>query len=339
VPDFQLSDYLADGGISALTIKGKSFQLPCLELPLIAGLNISQRLPVFNKFDFHHGNGDVVLAGGEENRVMTGAGDDLAFIAGKTQTVIMGDGDDAALMLGQKNNFHGGFGADLALVGGSENQLKGQEDNDLLMAFGLTNKLDGGKGDDALIAFGKNNSLDGGEGKDFMIAVGDENKLGYKPDILTGDGDDTMLAIGCTNSIRAGFGNDWVLAVGLKNTIDNEITQSKLNYMSSVATVQFQKKNMQLAENVYQQTKKKFEAGTGSNTEISAAHHRRAGPAQRADQAEKVTYYRTLGLQPIQQAHRQPCECHQKARSGPRRHPVARHEEMRADGDEKRRCI
>ena len=59
--------------------------------------------------------------------------------------------------------------------------------------------------------------------------------------------------------------------VGLKNNIDNEITQSKLNYMSSVATVQFQKKNMQLAENVYQQTKKKFEAGTGSNTEISAA--------------------------------------------------------------------
>ena len=57
----------------------------------------------------------------------------------------------------------------------------------------------------------------------------------------------------------------------LKNNIDNEITQAKLNYMSSVATVQFQKKNMQLAENVYQQTKKKFEAGTGSNTEISAA--------------------------------------------------------------------
>jgi outer membrane protein TolC len=57
----------------------------------------------------------------------------------------------------------------------------------------------------------------------------------------------------------------------LKNTIDNELTQSKLNYMSSVATVNFQKKNMQLAETVYLQTKKKFEAGTGSNTEISAA--------------------------------------------------------------------
>ena len=57
----------------------------------------------------------------------------------------------------------------------------------------------------------------------------------------------------------------------LKNNIDNELNQSKLNYMSSVATVQFQKKNMELAERVYQQTKKKYEAGTGSNTEISAA--------------------------------------------------------------------
>ena len=57
----------------------------------------------------------------------------------------------------------------------------------------------------------------------------------------------------------------------LKNNIDNEITQAKLNYISSVATMQFQKKNMQLAEAVYQQTKKKFETGTGSNTEMSAA--------------------------------------------------------------------
>lgn len=57
----------------------------------------------------------------------------------------------------------------------------------------------------------------------------------------------------------------------MKNNIDNELSQAKLNYMSSVATVEFQKKNMQLAENVYSQTKKKFEAGTGSNTEISAA--------------------------------------------------------------------
>ena len=57
----------------------------------------------------------------------------------------------------------------------------------------------------------------------------------------------------------------------LKNSIDNEITQAKLNYISSTATVKFQKSNMELAEKVYQQTKKKFEAGMGSNTEISAS--------------------------------------------------------------------
>ena len=33
----------------------------------------------------------------------------------------------------------------------------------------------------------------------------------------------------------------------------------------------FQKKNMELAEKVYQQTKKKYEVGTGSQTEINTA--------------------------------------------------------------------
>lgn len=57
----------------------------------------------------------------------------------------------------------------------------------------------------------------------------------------------------------------------LKLSIDGEVEQSKINFKSSLATMTFQKKNMQLAEAVYNQTKKKFEAGTGSNTEITAA--------------------------------------------------------------------
>lgn len=57
----------------------------------------------------------------------------------------------------------------------------------------------------------------------------------------------------------------------LKLSIDGEIEQSKINFKSALATMDFQKKNMQLAETVYNQTKKKFEAGTGSNTEITAA--------------------------------------------------------------------
>lgn len=57
----------------------------------------------------------------------------------------------------------------------------------------------------------------------------------------------------------------------LKLTIDSEVEQSKINFKSALATMITQKKNMELAEEVYNQTKKKFEVGTGSNTEITAA--------------------------------------------------------------------
>lgn len=57
----------------------------------------------------------------------------------------------------------------------------------------------------------------------------------------------------------------------LKLTIDNEVETAKNNFRSAIATMDFQKKNMELAERVYQQTKKKYEVGTGSQTEINAA--------------------------------------------------------------------
>jgi outer membrane protein TolC len=57
----------------------------------------------------------------------------------------------------------------------------------------------------------------------------------------------------------------------LKLSIDNEVAVSKNNFASAVATMDFQKKNMELAEKVYQQTKKKYEMGTGSQMEINTA--------------------------------------------------------------------
>lgn len=57
----------------------------------------------------------------------------------------------------------------------------------------------------------------------------------------------------------------------LKLSIDNEVAQSQINFKTALATIGVQKQNMQLAETVYSQTKKKFEVGTGSNTEITAA--------------------------------------------------------------------
>lgn len=57
----------------------------------------------------------------------------------------------------------------------------------------------------------------------------------------------------------------------LKLSIDNEVITARNNFNTAVFSLDFQKKNMELAEKVYQQTKKKYEIGTGSQTEINGA--------------------------------------------------------------------
>ena len=57
----------------------------------------------------------------------------------------------------------------------------------------------------------------------------------------------------------------------LRNNIDNEIQTATNDFKSAISNLDYQKKNMTLSEDVYQQTKKKFEAGTGSQTEINQA--------------------------------------------------------------------
>lgn len=54
-------------------------------------------------------------------------------------------------------------------------------------------------------------------------------------------------------------------------SIDREVEQAKLDYTTAIATLDYQKANQQLATEVYEQTKKKYEIGTGSQTEITAA--------------------------------------------------------------------
>jgi len=57
----------------------------------------------------------------------------------------------------------------------------------------------------------------------------------------------------------------------LKLSIDNEVQTAQTNYRTAIEAMDYQKQNMKLAEDVYEQTKKKYEAGLGSNTEITAA--------------------------------------------------------------------
>jgi outer membrane protein TolC len=57
----------------------------------------------------------------------------------------------------------------------------------------------------------------------------------------------------------------------LKLSIDNEVQTAQTNFKTAIEAMDYQKQNMKLAEAVYEQTKKKYEAGLGSNTEITAA--------------------------------------------------------------------
>lgn len=57
----------------------------------------------------------------------------------------------------------------------------------------------------------------------------------------------------------------------LKINIDYEVEQARNNFITAIASMDFQKKNMELAKKVYGQTKKKYEIGTGDATTINAA--------------------------------------------------------------------
>ena len=59
----------------------------------------------------------------------------------------------------------------------------------------------------------------------------------------------------------------------LENTIENEIVQARLKYTRSLEQMTLQKKNVDLAENIYNQAKLKFENGVGSNLELTSAEN------------------------------------------------------------------
>jgi outer membrane protein TolC len=57
----------------------------------------------------------------------------------------------------------------------------------------------------------------------------------------------------------------------LKIRIDNDVRQAQLRFTAALASLDFQKKNLDLSQRVYDQTRKKYEQGLGSNTEITTA--------------------------------------------------------------------
>jgi outer membrane protein TolC len=57
----------------------------------------------------------------------------------------------------------------------------------------------------------------------------------------------------------------------LKLSIDKDVAQATNNFRNAVTILDNQKKNMELAQRVYDEAKKKYESGTGSTLEITSA--------------------------------------------------------------------
>ena len=57
----------------------------------------------------------------------------------------------------------------------------------------------------------------------------------------------------------------------LRLAIDNDVEVSRINMRTALANIDLQKKNMELAQLVYDQSRKKFEQGIGQSLDITAA--------------------------------------------------------------------
>lgn len=72
----------------------------------------------------------------------------------------------------------------------------------------------------------------------------------------------------------------------LKLSIDNEVGTARTTLNSAVVTMDYQRKNMALAESVYNQTKTKYEQGLGTNLEVTTA--------QSELRVAQINYYSSL---------------------------------------------
>ena len=72
----------------------------------------------------------------------------------------------------------------------------------------------------------------------------------------------------------------------LKNQIDLEIVQARVNLQNSLETLEVQQENLDLAQEVFDVTKIKYQEGVGSNLEVTEA--------QNALQSAETNYYNSL---------------------------------------------
>lgn len=153
------------------------------------------------------GGFDLVLAGGDTLRFLTGQVQDLHTVYGLAgnDTITGSSGDDRIFAGEGANRVLGGEGRDHIVAGNSADWLEGGAGNDTLNGLRGNDTIHGGDGDDLIHESRGTNQLYGGAGNDRITSGSDASMLDG------GSGDDRLLSgaeRGGFHSLTGGAGAD-----------------------------------------------------------------------------------------------------------------------------------
>lgn len=154
------------------------------------------------------GNDTVTILVSGNDRIDTGAGDDI---------ISSGDGYD---------KIYGGTGNDIISGGNHNDRIFGMADNDILNGDGGNDLLIGGAGDDELNGGIGRDRLEGGTGSDTLNGGADNDKL-YGQDGIDelngGDGQDYLYGGNDNDNLSGDAGNDYLYGQGGDDIVNGGI--------------------------------------------------------------------------------------------------------------------
>ncbi|MEM9220400.1 MAG: TIGR03118 family protein, partial [Cyanobacteria bacterium P01_F01_bin.150] len=152
---------------------------------------------------FGTSDADLMVIGGDNNVILTEAGDDTITARGTNQTLLTGDGNDIVSIgsgtvdAGDGNNFVAASDGSLVVTAGSGDDTVNLVQGNLAATLGEgDNHVTSGAGDDSIIT---------GAGDDFVHAGAGTNTL------ILGEGDNTVNTIAAQNAFLASIGQTTVI--------------------------------------------------------------------------------------------------------------------------------
>ena len=178
---------------------------------------------------------DIIIGGGNRNNISASLGNNIIVATGVYNIVDAASGDDVILGGGKVNILNAGDGDNILISGGRDSNLISGSGNDIILAGSQENILDSGSGDDIIIAGGRSNVITQGDStvESLAIIAGEENTINsgagrniiinaaIESNITDIAGDNTIVSFANNNSISTGDGVDTIISAGDDNFVES----------------------------------------------------------------------------------------------------------------------